>query len=284
MRGLVLSGGGSKGAYQVGALRRLLVDQNRDYDIVCGVSVGALNGAMMCQAPLGSPAQAYGKLTEIWDNVTPNKVWNYRFLWYIAALWSSSVYDSSPLEAWVRRMLDVDAVRASKRKLRVGAVNWRTAEYRAADETSKDLAEWVLASASFPVFFKPVEIEGDEWTDGGVRNVTPLGEAIRAGATEIDVIMTSNPEDRKMWKPKGISALWRALRAIEIALDEVTRGDLKEAGLKNDLARLGGPYKDVKIRLLQPSRSLGVDSLDFDPKGIARMREFGYEDAAHLVL
>jgi NTE family protein len=283
VKALVLSGGGSRGAYQVGALRRLLVDQRRDYDIVCGISVGALNGAMMCQAPLGSPELAYEKLTEIWDVVTPRKVWKHRFLWYIAALWSSSVYDSSPLEKWVREALDVEAVRASKRKLRVGAVNWKTAEYRVVDELSADLANWVLASASFPVFFKPIKIEGEEWTDGGVRHVTPIGAAIRAGATDIDVIMTSNPEDQRDWKPKGMSALWRALRAIEIALDEVTRGDLKEAGLKNDLARLGGPYKDVKIRLLQPSRPLGVDSLDFDPKGIKSMRDLGYEDAINLV-
>jgi predicted acylesterase/phospholipase RssA len=259
------------------------LDQGREYDVVCGISVGALNAATLCQAPLGAPDVAYAKLAELWDRVSPSKVWKPRFLSYLAALWSPSVYDSSPLAEWVKGAIDVEAIRSSKRKLRVGAVNWRTAEHRTVEETSENLLEWVTASASFPAFFESVGIEGDQWTDGGVRSVTPLGAAIRAGATDIDVIMTSNPDDRAEWKPKGRSALWWALRAIDIALDEVARGDLKEAGLKNDLARLGGHYKDVRIRLVQPSRPLEVDSLDFDPEGIASMRAFGYEDAARLV-
>ncbi len=283
LRGLVLSGGGSRGAYQVGVLRRLMVDLGRDYDVVCGISVGALNAATLCQAPLNAPDSAYAKLSELWDQVGPRKVWKHRFLWYLASLWSPSVYDSSPLQRWVSEAVDVDAIRTSKRKLRVGAVSWRTAEHRIVDETSSDLHKWVLASSSFPAFFKPVEIEGEQWTDGGVRSVTPLGAAIRAGATDIDVIMTSNPDDGAAWVPKGRSALWRALRAIEMALDEVTRGDLKEAGLKNDLARLGATYKDVKIRLIQPSRPLEYDSLDFGQEGIKRMRAFGYEDAQQLI-
>lgn len=264
-------------------LRRLLVDLGRDYDVVCGISVGALNAATLCQAPLNAPDVAYDKLSELWDQVGPRRVWKHRFLWHLASLWSPSVYDSGPLQRWVAEAIDVEAIRASRRKLRVGAVSWRTAEHRIVDETSANLHQWVLASSSFPAFFKPVEIEGEEWTDGGVRSMTPLGAAIRAGATDIDVIMTSNPDDGAAWVPKGRSALWRALRAIEMAVDEVTRGDLKEAGLKNDLARLGAAYKDVKIRLLQPSRPLEYDSLDFDQQGIKRMREIGYEDARHLI-
>jgi NTE family protein len=282
VRALVLSGGGSKGAYQVGALQHLLVDQRRDYQIVCGVSVGALNAGMMCQARLGDPVAAYTHLASIWDRVSTPKVRKFWLFWYLAALWKSSIYDSSPLEKWVRKGLDPLAVAMSGRKVRVGAVGWKTGEYFVATENTPNFAEWVLASASFPGFFKPIEINAQEWTDGGVQNVTPLGEAIRAGATEIDVIMTSNPDNQTPWKPKGRSAFWRLLRAIEMSLDEVTRGDLKEAGLKNDLARLTGKYRHVKIRLLQPSRALEVDSLDFDPAGIQRMREQGYADAARM--
>lgn len=53
MLGLVLSGGGEKGAYQVGALR-YLVEKGIDPDIITGVSVGAMNGGFLSQFPKGS--------------------------------------------------------------------------------------------------------------------------------------------------------------------------------------------------------------------------------------
>ena len=59
----------------------------------------------------------------------------------------------------------------------------------------------------------------------------------------------------------------------------MTRGDLKEAGLKNDLARLTDRYRNVKINLLQPSQALAVDSLNFNPDDVRRLREIGYADA-----
>jgi NTE family protein len=211
--------------------------------------------------------------------VGTSKVRKFWFLWYVAALWKCSVYDSRPLQKWVRQELDPRAIAASGRLVRLGAVSWNTGNYFVATEQSPDIVDWVLASSSFPGFFEAMKIGDEEWTDGGVRNVTPLGEAIRAGATEIDVVMTSNPDDLGVWAPKGKTTLWRLLRAIDLALDEVTRGDLKEAGLKNDLARLTGKYKDVKIRVLQPSKGLTVDSLDFGPAGVQLMRAQGYADA-----
>ena len=55
-RALVLSGGGVKGAFQVGALMHSMGDLGRDYDIVCGVSVGALNAAGLCNVKRGMPS------------------------------------------------------------------------------------------------------------------------------------------------------------------------------------------------------------------------------------
>lgn len=283
MRALVLSGGGAKGAYQVGVLRRWLVEEERQYDIFCGISVGALNSAALAQVPKNDPVGAYKKLSGIWDRVENRKIRGWWFGWYLAALWKPSVYDSTPLEKWVAEELDPELIRTSGQKLRVGSTSWDTGNYHVADETSDNLRDWVVASASFPAFFKPVKIHGEEWTDGGVRNVTPLGEAIRAGATEIDVIMTGNPDaPAEPWDPPMRTALFRALRAIDLAMDEVVRGDLKEAGLKNDLAERGAPYKHIKINLQQPSIPLKEDTLDFSPEKVRKMRDFGYRDARPL--
>jgi NTE family protein len=85
MRALVLSGGGSKGAAEVGVLDYLL-EQNPDldYDIYAGVSVGALNGAILAEAPL---KESYPKLKDIWLNQVKgsSSVWSHHLWYYILA-------------------------------------------------------------------------------------------------------------------------------------------------------------------------------------------------------
>lgn len=281
MRALVLSGGGAKGAYQIGALRRWMREANRDYDILCGVSVGALNVAGLAGVRIGNPRVAFDALEALWLGLDNPSIWRKRSLGNIlSAFLAESIYDATPLANLVRGRIDAKAVATSGRKVRVGAVALDTGEYRSATETSPDFASWVLASSSFPVFFQPIEIEGRLWSDGGLRNVTPLGEAIRLGASEIDVIMCSNPDVSVPWDTSGRKAIETALRAIDIMGDEIVRTDLEVAGLKNDLAALDESYRQVAIRVLKPSRQLAGNPLDFSPGAIREMMAIGYEDAA----
>jgi predicted patatin/cPLA2 family phospholipase len=125
----------------------------------------------------------------------------------------------------------------------------------------------------------PVTIDGEQWTDGGVRSVTPLGEAIRAGATDIDVIITTDPDMPVSYKSAGAAALpGLAIRSLELMNNQVMRADLKICGLKNDLA---GPYKQVNLRVFMPKIDLDTvqDSLSFKPEGIQTLIEMGYQDA-----
>jgi NTE family protein len=283
MRALVLSGGGVKGAYQVGALKKWLLEDGRDYDILCGVSVGALNVSFLSQAPLGNIAEAYKKLADLWGTITDDKVRKSRCFGMLSALWSVSVYKSHPLVQLINESLDVKAVAASGRKVRVGCTSWSTGEYRLAEETDPDFAKWVAASASFPVFLEPVEVDGQLWTDGGVRSVTPLGTAIRLGADEIDVIMCTNPDIPNLWDPAGQHAIPGFLeRTVDLMSDEIIRADLKVCGLKNDIAEMDPKYKKVSVRVLQPSRKLVLDSLAFDPEAIREMIATGYKDACQV--
>ena len=50
-RALVLSGGGAKGSFQIGAMEELILNRGLDFEILCGVSVGALNASFLAQAP-----------------------------------------------------------------------------------------------------------------------------------------------------------------------------------------------------------------------------------------
>lgn len=278
MRALVLSGGGSKGAFQVGVLERL-VERGADWDMLCGVSIGAVNAAKIAEVPRGGEARAVRALRSLWERMETRDI---RRDWSVfgkaAVLWKPSMYDSAPLRALLQRNLDLSRIRASKRVLRVGSVSWQTGAYRSWSPDRDDFLECVLASAAFPVLYPPVSIDGVQHTDGGVRNVTPLGDAIRLGATEIDVVLCSRPRV-ETWPTAGRTVLGYAERALEVLADEVVRTDLQVAGLKNDLVTLRPEFRRVAIRVYQPSKPFEWGPLDLDRGNTARAMAHGREVA-----
>lgn len=279
MRALVLSGGGSKGAYEVGAVQYLYQALGRSYDIICGVSVGALNGAFLAQYKKGAEVQASQGLDALWDGVNDARIYKHWFGWYLAALWKPSVYNTKPLQDLVREKLDAKAVRESGKALRVGAVDLLNAQYKLFDENYKDLAGAVIASSAFPVMFTPIDMEGGTWTDGGVRDITPLKAAIQLGATEVDIIMCSPSGLKPM--AKGGKALQVALRALDILTDEVNANDIAKAQLHNRLVKagVGDGKRFIDFHIIRPVDELIENSLNFDPKLQKGMRERGYNDA-----
>lgn len=285
MRALVLSGGGVKGAYQVGVLSGLLGGLKTKYDIFCGVSVGAINSAFLAQFKTGEEMEAFDALHKLWLNVENKKIKKSWFLFgKLAALWKPSVYNSAPLQKWINDELDCTRVRDSGKLLRVVAVSWDSGECHVASEGEDFLSSWVAASSAFPVMLTPVQLHGECWADGGLRQVTPLGEAIRAGATEIDVILCDNSDTIQRFQSKEKSSIPSLLvRSIEILVNQVQRADLKICGLKNDIAEANGKYKTVKVRVFAPSDNLVEDSLDFDPGAIRRMIDVGQQDFAKFV-
>ena len=280
MRALVLSGGGSKGAYQVGVLKKLLVDDGNQYDLVAGISVGSINASILAQYPVGKEADAWERMKASWDRVETSRIRKgWCIVGAIASLWESSVYNSKPLLEWILSELNQAKIIGSGRKLRVVSVSWDSGESYVADELDPDIARWVAASSAFPVMLSPVEVRGQLWADGGIRSVTPLGEAIRAGATDIDCVLCADPELEAPFRTKGRAALPAlAVRALELMNNQIMRADLKICGLKNEIA---GPYRKVNVRVFKPSVDLSViqDSLAFDPGLIQRTIALGYEDA-----
>lgn len=278
MKALVLSGGGSKGSYQIGVLEKWIEDDCLDYQLFVGTSVGAINSAYLAQAAPSGLRETYALLRDLWWNLSPSQVYEKWCLGELAALWKPSVYCAAPLRQLITDYLSYHSLAKSGRKLRVVACSWKTGQKIVATEESDDLDRWVYASASQPVFFDPAVIDGELYTDGGLRDIAPVGEAIKLGATEIDVIVTSDPSVPSDWSTKGKKTVHYALRSAEIMADEILLNDIKVCGLKNRLARLGEPYKEVKIRLIKPSKDLG-DSLDFSTQKLRDLIAFGYADA-----
>lgn len=281
MRALALLGGGSKGAYQVGAISHLIGELGIHYDILCGVSVGALNAANVAMFPRGRERDSAANLLKVWHGVTTRGI---RQRWapfgVLHMFWRPSLYDSTPLIELVRQEMDATAIRTSGKRLSVGAVSLNTGEYRNFEQDHPAIVDAVLASSAFPGMFCPIEIEGQLWMDGGLRNASLLKTAIDMGACDIDVIMTSPPSNAVDFttQPTAVDVI---VRAMDVISDEMMEHDLRSTMLINRLVearRIDGKRR-VGVRILRPQHRLPGKSLEFDPKDIRYMIDLGRNDA-----
>ena len=279
MRALVLSGGGSKGAFQVGVLQYLLGELATSYDIFTGISVGALNSSFLAQYKTGEEEASYEDLKAIWDTVDNSAIYKTRYnvlpdilSMALSAISSKSLYDSSPLQSLVEDNLIASKIHTSGKILRVGAVSINTAAKRYWTEESLDVVQGVIASSAFPGFFNPVEIDGNLWTDGGVRDIAPVFEAVQAGATEIHIVTTSLPTPSSFPAQKK-NVLASFVRYIDIMSEEI---------LENDITYAFDSLPDVDIKLIRPETLIQPDSLDFGPHLIQKNIEHGFDVARKL--
>jgi NTE family protein len=280
MKALVLSGGGSKGSWQVGALIHLLGDLETRYDIICGVSVGAINCGFLAQFKHGEEKKSIGKLQDLWLHLTNEKI--YKRWWpfgRLHALLRPSFFDSQPLIDLLTTHINLDKIRASGKKASVGAVNMSSGKYTIFHQDDDDFVKAVIASASFPGVLKPIQIGDHLWADGGVKEITPLGTAISLGATDIDVLNTSPEKRLKLFLDKP-NTLDMFKRSIDLSADKIMSNDIEKVHMYNKLAENGIPgYSAVKLNIVRPKFNLIEDFLDFDPLKIKKMMEIGYQDA-----
>jgi NTE family protein len=278
MRALVLSGGGVKGAFQLGVLHRWL-SEGRKYDIYCGVSVGAINAAYLAQFMKSESAEAFKGLRDLWMSIDDSDVKKGWCLGKLAALWKTSLYDSSPLRSLVQSQIDPVRLSMCGQKLRIISVSLDTGKAHCANEWDDKIHDRILASAAFPAMLTPIRIQGELFVDGGVRNVTPLGAAIEAGATEVDVIMCDNPDVVPHFDSRGKSTLRIATRTLELMVNQIQLADLRVCGFKNKLADLAHTYRKVRVNLVKPKTELVEDSLLFDPNIIRAL----YLEGLHAI-
>lgn len=280
MRALVLSGGGSKGAYQAGALKYILGELNIVYDVFCGVSVGAINCAYLSMFHSGEEKSASDLLADLWSKLDNSKIYKRWFpfgSWH--ALWNKSFFDSSPLYNLLKNGIDLDKIRLNGKKVCVGTVSLSSGKYTIFDQSSDHFIEAVIASASFPGMLTPVKFLGQLWTDGGIKEISPIKKAMEMGADEIDVIITS-PQTRVKHFIKNPTTVDILKRSIDLSTDKIMANDIEKVQMHNRLAEAGlADYKYVKLNILRPDYNLIEDLLDFRPEKIKEMMEKGYADA-----
>lgn len=285
MRALVLSGGGSKGAYQVGALKYILGEKGVTYDALCGVSVGAINVAFLAMYKSGEEIESVTNLASMWSQLNNSKIYQRWFpfgRWH--AIWRRSFFDSSPLHNLLKTGIDLERVRNSGKQVNVGTVSLSSGKYTIFDQTSDHFVDAVIASASFPGMLTPVSFLGQLWTDGGIKELSPIKKAVELGADIIDVIIC-NPKTRIpkfIANPTTVDVL---KRSMDLSTDKIMANDIEKVEMYNILAQNGLTEKKyVQLNIVRPDLNLIEDLLDFRPEKIKEMMEKGYNDAKNTYI
>lgn len=280
MRAIVLSGGGSKGAHSAGIIKYLLGDLQLHYDIICGVSVGAINGSFLAQFPKGQEKLAADKLVNLWSKLDSPDIYKRWFPFgSFHIVHRKSFYDSLPLQQLIREKISLDKIRASGKKIAIGAVSISSGKYTIFNEGDDDLIEGIIGSSAFPGMLTPIETRGQLWFDGGMKTLSPINTAIELGATTIDVITTS-PEVRNKKFFKNPSIIDIFMRAIDLSTDKILSNDIERALMYNELAKAGvSDKKVIELNIIRPDYNLISNLLDFSPDKIKEMIEKGYADA-----
>ena len=296
---LVLSGGGAKGAFQVGALK-VLKERGYTFDAVSGVSVGALNGSMLV-------TDQFEALLKIWNKLTPDMVVRKNSFFKIGSqylLFKAGVskppmarFDNGPLRNLVKDYLIGEK---AQKPFHFGYVKLDTGRYVNA------IIQWdgdhsinegdinrVMASTAIPAFFTPSRIGDTLGVDGGIRNISPIADILPYNPDRLILIPTEPVgEDKERDDSRDIIQI--ALRAIDIMLDEIFNEDIGRFFTINRLVRQaeeqgavlrknnGSAYKYIDPILIAPKESLG-SPINFENDNIIDMMKKGEERAREVL-
>lgn len=257
-KALVLCGGGSRGAMEVG-LYQALTEFDARVDFILGCSIGALNGAFI------AGGMAPSELVRLWSEFRLSTVLGIN--WAGLRNWrrSPGLFGLGRLRALLRRTLPATRFEDLAIPLTVvttdldsgSAVYWHG---------NGDLIEPVIASMSLPGIFPPVEIAGRLQVDGGISNNVPLDKAEELGARPVFLIECTCTE--QCARPlRGWTNL--VVRSFSIAVDGRYAADLKHF------------HGRLEVFAVRPQLAREVDLLDF--RHSAELIEAGYNQTRRFL-
>lgn len=316
---LVISGGGSKGAFAVGAIEVLL--EKYDFDLIVGTSTGALIAPMVAIGDIE-------KLVDIYTSVRNEDI--YRHNW--RRFYKDAIYDTKPLEWLLRSIMFNDCggktaryeqLMQSKKRVLICAVSLqsRKVNYFSQFPTGPNVSGWgdgdgfvraVLGSTNQPFLMPPQELLGQQWVDGGVREIAPMDIAVQLGVQRI-ISIINIPEKMPIEDTKFTNFLSIGARALGLMSDEVLLHDIMCVERRNKFleyvsevkGRVAEKYgvdeetlrslfkvgddggftvsEPIELSIVRPKSDFSVDGLDFDPCVMQRMRRLGQEAAKEVV-
>lgn len=271
MRALVLSGGGGRGAYEMGVYKAY-AEREAPFDIVAGTSVGAITAAAIVSG------LSVDEIEAMWSRLHTFRVVHPRPDFWRFLRWTHLV-SSKPLLKFLEKELDYDAIARSPTQIRVTATDVGSGDTQV--WTNEELTpNRLLASASIPILFPMAEDEGRHYWDGGAVMNTPVQPAIEAGATEVTTVLLSPLGARDLPPPRN---LWEAIaRTTDLTLLGNLKQDIKQTEMVNRLiaaGEVGAPFRHVDFDIVGPESTLGITTFfNFSGRKAVELIDWGHQD------
>jgi predicted patatin/cPLA2 family phospholipase len=311
MRALVISGGGSKGAFAGGIVDFLVTNQKNKYDLYVASSTGTLvqliastdniqklktgyttvkNEDIWKVNPFKVEKNQNGKIKtslswwKVFMNITPKirikKTNKFPYFKFVKIDGGISFGDSSNLGGLIRKFMSKkEYIRVKEelgRELVVCVVNatLKQIEYKSSINWGyEDFCNWSQASCSAYPFMSPVVMNNMQYIDGGILETVPIQEAINRGATEIDIIILK--EENPKFEAEYIRNVFHGIiTEIDMMHSELSKDDVQIGKLKAKEKE-----NDVTLNFYYTPRKLTNNSLVFDKDVMTEWWEEGYEYA-----
>ena len=288
MRALVISGGGSKGAFAGGVAQYLMEREKREYNMFLGTSTGSLLVPHLAVNDIS-------KLYDIFTNVQQQDIFSvspfvqrrkgdreFVSIDFVNSLWQfikrkRTFGESKALKRNIRRNFTLEEYKKIKEEksdvvVTVSNLSMNRVEYKSINDCSyEEFCNWIWISCNYVPFMSLAKVNGYEYADGGLGCVIPIREAIQRGATEIDAVVLES-ESLKKQKVLGKNPFSLMINLFGHLMDQVERNDIV-------IGKLAAKNKNVKLNLYYTPTTLTENSLIFSKRLMEKWWQQGYEHA-----
>jgi NTE family protein len=269
-RALILSGGGARGAFQVGVWKYLR-EINWTPDLICGTSIGAINAAAIGS---GMPVE---RLADLWRTHNRSEIYRLKILHFLKSALRGkplkSLLDGAPLRSMLTRNLNMEALRQSPIEIIISAVHLATGRLHLYNQAVIEI-DHLMASSAMPILFPWQPIRGELHWDGGVMANSPLFIALERKVEEIIVVLLSPVGHRPLPPPASLR------EGLELVFEHFLIGSYQTAMPLFNGQEAAAFSPQPRISVVAPSQMLGFASLlNFSTRQVNRLINAGYHNA-----
>jgi len=290
MRAMVISGGGSKGAFAGGVAQYLMQEMNLNYDLFMGTSTGSLLISHLALHKIE-------KIREVYTSVSQNDIFsNCPFviknkygietigIHHINVMknffkGSKTFGESHNLLALIKNTISIEEFEFLKKEpldivVTVSNLSLNQVEYKSINDcTYEEFCEWIWVSCNYTPFMSLAKKNGCEYADGGLGSMVPIEEAIRRGAKVVDAIILQTEVTQLNRMPsKNVFSLLTSMFAF--MLDRIEQQNIR-------IGKFVANHNDAIINFYYTPTVLTTNSLIFEKEKMTVWWESGFNFAKH---
>ncbi|CAL2101068.1 Patatin [Tenacibaculum sp. 190130A14a] len=289
-KALVISGGGSKGAFAGGVAEYLMKEKKKDYDMYLGTSTGSLMVSHLALHMLDELKELYTNVNQhsIFSNspfriktVHGEKVVSIR---HRNTLWNfingrKTFGESKNLRKLIKKNITQkmhEKIREDNKEVIVTVSNLTAnqIEYKSILECEyDDFCDWIWGSCNYVPFMSLLEKNNMQYADGGFGCLIPIREAILRGAKEIDAIILET-EVTQINRLPAKNPFSLMLNVFDFMLEHVERHNVT-------IGKLSAKHNDVQLNLYYTPTVLTTNSLVFNKRMMTKWWKQGFDHAKH---